>query len=73
MKNIILAAMLIVVFFPFDTQATPGVERQIIKDLRRERTVQVEVIEQPKCEPKQAIESNQKRPVRNLFKRLRNR
>ena len=73
MKNIILAAMLIVVFFPFDTQATPGVESQIIKDLRRKTTVHVEVIEQPKCEPKQTIESNQKRPVRNLFKRLRNR
>lgn len=73
MKNIILAAMLTVVFFPFDTQATPGVERQIIKDLRRERNIQVEVIEQPKCEPNQVIESNPKRPVRNLFKRLRNR
>lgn len=35
--------------------------------------IEREVIQQPKCEPKQTIESNPKRPVRNLFKRLRNR
>jgi len=73
MKNIILSAMLIVVFFPFDTEATPGIERRIVKDLRRERIVDVKVIQQPKCDPKKDIESNPKRPVRNLFKRLRNR
>lgn len=73
MKNIILIALLIGVFFPFDTGATPAIENNVIRDLRADQ-VQVEpVIDQVDCEPKPNTESRTKRPVRNFIKRLRKR
>lgn len=73
MKNIILIALLIGVFFPFDTGATPAIKNNVIRDLRADQ-VQVEpVIDQVDCKPEPNTESRTKRPVRNFIKRLRKR
>ena len=71
MKNIILIALLIGVFFPFDTSATPAIENIVVRDLRADQ-VQVEpVSDQVDCKPKLNTQSRPKRPVKNFIKRMR--
>ena len=72
MKNLMLVTLLIGVFFPFESDATPGIDDLIIKDLRKAEIVTVEPLPEKQCEPIQITESKQKKPVQKFLKRLMN-
>lgn len=72
--NIVIAALLAAMFFPFDTEATPGkpAERQVIRTVEKEieRVREVKVSDE-ECNVERLVSEEPNKPVRKLISKLR--
>jgi hypothetical protein len=72
--NIILVALIAAMFFPFDTEATPGkpAERQVIRTVEKqiERVREVKVSDE-ECKVERLVSVEPSKPVRKLIGKLR--
>ena len=72
--NIVLAALIAAMFFPFDSEATPGkpAERQVIRTAEKkiERVREVNVCEE-ECKVERLVSEAPNKPVRKLIGKLR--
>jgi hypothetical protein len=72
--NIVLAALIAAMFFPFDSEATLGkpAERQVIRTVEKEieRVREVKVCEE-ECKVERLVSKEPSKPVRKLIGKLR--
>ena len=72
--NIVLAALIAAMFFPFDSEATPGkpTERQVIRTAEKqiERLRKVKVCDE-ECKVERLVSKKPNKPVRKVLSKLR--